>query len=216
MRLRALFLDRDGTLVYPRHYPSRPEELCLYPGIADQLRHFQALGFLLVLITNQAGIARGYFTETDLHRMHDYLAQELGTSGVAFDGIYYCPHHPEGVIAELAIACDCRKPAPGMLLHAAADLAIDLQRSWFVGDILQDVEAGNRAGCRTVLVDLGTEALPDHPIRTPDFVARDTHHALALIAAAEQIGPPVEADYRPLAWQGVEQPQLQLQLGANP
>src|SRR5438105_9598454 len=121
--------------------------------------------------TNQSGIARGYFTETTLGRMHEHLLSQLARLQVRIDGIYYCPHHPDGVIAELAICCDCRKPQPGMLLRAAADLDIDLQRSWFVGDILDDVEAGNRAGCRTILVDLGTEAPPDRALRSPSYVA---------------------------------------------
>ena len=186
MKHRALFLDRDGTLVHPRHYPSRPEELHLYDGIGPVLKDIQDMGFLLVVITNQAGIARGYFTESDLQNMHEYLAEQLDKSGVHLDSIYYCPHHPAGVIQELAIRCNCRKPQPGMLLKAADDLDIDLQSSWFVGDILDDIEAGNRVGCRTILVDLGTELLPEEQIRYPDFVAPGTLHALHIIQACEQ------------------------------
>lgn len=216
MQSRAIFLDRDGTLVHPRHYPRHPEELFLYDGITVELRHLQVAGFLLVLITNQAGIARGYFTENDLERMHAYLGAELRQSGVKLDGIYYCPHHPDGVIPELAISCACRKPGPGMLVRAAAELNIDLQRSWFVGDILHDVEAGNRAGCRTILVDLGTEALPAHPIRTPDFIAQGTRHALTIIAALEHLGPAVQTDYRPQRWVAEEQQALvQLELNGG-
>ena len=157
---RALFLDRDGTLVEPRHYPSRPEDLILSADVGPELRALQSAGFRVVVITNQSGIARGYFTEPDLHRMHDHLADQLTEFGVRIDAVYFCPHHPDGAIAELAVACECRKPEPGMLLRAANDLNLDLTRSWFVGDILDDVEAGNRAGCRTVLVDLGTEPPP--------------------------------------------------------
>ncbi|HZU67224.1 MAG TPA: HAD family hydrolase [Ktedonobacteraceae bacterium] len=201
MRRPALFLDRDGTLVYPRHYPSRPEELCLYDGVGEALRTFQEAGFRLVVVTNQAGIARGYFKEDDLWRMHTYLAKELAKSGVHLDAIYYCPHHPEGVIPELAVVCDCRKPQPGMLLRAARDLALNLPRSWFVGDILDDIEAGNRAGCRTVLVDLGTEKPPASQLRRPNFIARNTIHALRIIAACEHLGAAAELTYRPPAWQ---------------
>lgn len=192
MKKRAVFLDRDGTLVEPRHYPSRPDDLVLYDGIADELRRLRAHGFQLVIITNQSGIARGYFSEADLARMHDHLCAELQRRQVAVDAIYFCPHHVEGVISELAIECDCRKPRPGMLLRAAEELDIDLSRSWFAGDILDDVEAGNRAGCRTILVDLGTESAPDSPIRMPDFVARDAIHAMQIILGAEGIaeGPP--------------------------
>ena len=197
---QALFLDRDGTLVHPGRYPSRPEDLHLYEGIGPELRVLQEAGFRLVIITNQAGIARGYFTEADLRRMHAHLTSELAFLGVHLDGIYYCPHHIDGVIPELAIHCDCRKPQPGMLLQAAADLDIDLQNSWFVGDILDDIEAGNRAGCRTILVDLGTEQAPAQPLRHPNFVARDTLHALRIVAAIKQLGPSVDLSYRPSTW----------------
>jgi D-glycero-D-manno-heptose 1,7-bisphosphate phosphatase len=201
MASRALFLDRDGTLVHARHYPSRPEELVLYDGVGLQLRLLQQAGFRLVLITNQSGIARGFFTEADLGRMHEHLARELARFGVRLDGVYFCPHHPDGAVRELAMACECRKPRPGMLLRAAAEMEVDLRRSWFVGDILDDAEAGNRAGCRTVLVDLGTEASPMNPMRQPDFVARDTGHALRIVRAAEGAGPAVELTYRPPRWQ---------------
>jgi D-glycero-D-manno-heptose 1,7-bisphosphate phosphatase len=201
MKQRALFLDRDGTLVHPRHYPSQPEELVLYEGIAPELRSLQAAGFRLVVITNQAGIARGYFTEADLQRMHDYLREQLAGMGVYLDAIYYCPHHPEGVLPELAIRCSCRKPQPGMLLRAARDLHIDLSASWFLGDILDDIEAGNRARCRTVLVDLGTEPLPTNWLRCPDFVARDTKHALCIVRYCEHLLEDAELDYRPSSWQ---------------
>lgn len=197
---QALFLDRDGTLVHPGHYPSRPEQLRLYDGIGPELRSLQEAGLRLVVITNQAGIARGYLTEADLQRMHAYLSNELALLGVHLDGIYYCPHHIDGVIPELAKHCDCRKPRPGMILQAAADLAIDLSRSWFVGDILDDIEAGNRAGCRTILVDLGTEQPPSQPLRCPNFVARDTLHALRIVSSVERLGPPADLSYHPSTW----------------
>lgn len=200
MRHRAVFLDRDGTLVHPRHYPARPEDLRLYEGVGPGLRRLQAAGFLLVVITNQSGIARGLFGEADLRRMHDHLAAELAALDVRLDGVYHCPHHPDGTIPELAIRCECRKPQPGMLLRAAAELQTDLARSWFVGDILDDVEAGNRAGCRTILVDLGSESPPQAALREPSFVARDTVHALRVIAAAEGLQPQAELDYRPPRW----------------
>ena len=197
---RALFLDRDGTLVEPRHYPSRPEELVLYAGIGPELRRIQQAGFALIVVTNQSGIARGYFDEADLRAMHDHLTCELARDGVRLDGIYHCPHHPDGVIPALAIGCDCRKPRPGLLLRAGAEHALDLTRSWFVGDILDDIEAGNRAGCRSLLVDLGTEPPPEDALRRPAFVARDTRHALRLIRFLEGLGPAVALDYRPARW----------------
>jgi D-glycero-D-manno-heptose 1,7-bisphosphate phosphatase len=180
-RAPALFLDRDGTLVHPRHYPSHPEDLRLYDGLGPYLRCLQESGFRLVVVTNQSGIARGYFTEADLRQMHAHLAAQLARNGVRLDAIYHCPHHPDGAIPELAVRCTCRKPQPGMVLQAAADLGLDPRHSWLVGDILDDVEAGNRAGCRTILVDLGTEPPPERAVRRPDFVARDTLHALQII-----------------------------------
>lgn len=197
----AVFLDRDGTLVHPAHYPSRREDLRLYDGIGPELQALQQVGFRLVVITNQSGIARGYFTEKDLQAMHDYLRSELERRGVFLDGIYHCPHHPDGVIPALSIRCECRKPQPGMILQAAADLDLDLRRSWFVGDILDDVEAGNRAGCRTILVDLGTERPPRTRFRAPAFIARDTIHALRLIRTS--VLPSLAADlgYCPETWQ---------------
>lgn len=203
MNTPAIFLDRDGTLVYPRHYPSRPEELVLYPDIAPELLRLQRAGFCLVVITNQSGLARGLFHDADLARMHLHLRRDLARSEVYLDGIYYCPHHIDGVVPELAIDCSCRKPRPGLVVQAAIELDLDLKRSWFVGDILDDIEAGQRAGCRTVLVDLGTEGPPERPVRRPTFVARDTRHALRLIAAEEGLGPAVELTYRPGGWTSV-------------
>lgn len=182
---RAIFIDRDGTLVEPRHYPSLPEHLVLYEGIGPHLAALQADGFRLVIVTNQAGIARGYFDEDDLARMHAHLCAELQSVGIHVDAIYFCPHHVDGSVKRLAVACGCRKPEPGMLHQAAADLNLDLERSWLVGDILDDVEAGNRVGCRTILVDLGTESLPAAPSRQPWLVAPNTVHALKAIRAAE-------------------------------
>jgi D-glycero-D-manno-heptose 1,7-bisphosphate phosphatase len=205
MKQRAVFLDRDGTLVHPRHYPSSPKDLRLYNNIVPGLKDIQHAGLFLVVITNQSGIARGYFGRDDLQLMHDHLFKELEQSDVKLDAIYYCPHHPAGIIPELSIRCNCRKPQPGMLLQAAFDLDLDLQHSWFVGDILDDVEAGNRAGCRTVLVDLGTESLPEQHIRCPDYVAPDTQHALSIIIAIESHNPLSDLIYWPPAWQSASQ-----------
>lgn len=199
-RCRAVFLDRDGTLVYPRHYPKDPNDLVICDGVIGPLRRLQQAGFLVVLITNQAGVAKGYLTEADLGRMHTTLSDRLEQAGVQLDAIYYCPHHTEGVVPEYSVSCDCRKPAPGMLLRAATEHSIDLVHSWFVGDILDDIEAGRRAGCRTVLVDLGTESLPASLIRQPEFVARDTAHALRIILMREQLEDRTDAEDIPNLW----------------
>lgn len=196
----ALFLDRDGTLVHPRHYPTRPEELLIFEGVPEALWPFQHQGWQIIVITNQSGVARGYLSEGELAYLHCCLAADLGQRGVRLDAVYYCPHHPEGTVRPFGVECECRKPRPGMLLQAAAKRDLDLARSWFVGDILDDVEAGNSAGCRTALVDLGTEAAPETALRTPHLVGRDTVHALRAIAALEGLGAPVEQAYRPARW----------------
>jgi D-glycero-D-manno-heptose 1,7-bisphosphate phosphatase len=196
----ALLLDRDGTLVHPRHYPTRPSELQIFDGVPEALRVFQEHGWQIVLITNQSGVARGYLSEGELAYLHYYLAADLAQRGVWLDAVYYCPHHPEGSVEPFNVECDCRKPRPGMLTRAAAERNLALERSWFVGDILDDIEAGHRAGCKTALVDLGTEAAPAAPLRTPELVGRDTVHTLRAIAAVEGLGMPVELDYRPPGW----------------
>lgn len=197
---RAVFLDRDGTLVHARHFPARPEELIVYDDLYPELRSLLDSGFQLVVATNQSGLARGYFDEAALAAMHDHLRGLLAEQGVTLAGIYHCPHHPEGAVPHLAIDCDCRKPAPGLLRRAARDLGLDLARSWFVGDILDDCEAGNRAGCRTILVDLGTEPPPQSAVRRPTFVARSTAHALRIALAVEGLEPDIDRDYRPAEW----------------
>jgi D-glycero-D-manno-heptose 1,7-bisphosphate phosphatase len=163
---------------------------------------FQTSGWELVVVTNQSGIARGFFTEHDLECMHDRLREMLRVWGVELSAIVFCPHHVDGTVAHLAIPCSCRKPQPGMLLDAAAVQNIDLVRSWMIGDILDDVEAGNRAGCQTVLVDLGTEQCPEHPGRWPRIVARSTADALRSIAVAEDLLPVSSAppQIMPRAW----------------
>jgi len=199
---RALFLDRDGTLVEPRHYPSDPKDLVLQPGVGPRLRRFQDAGWELIVVTNQSGLARGYFTEEALERMHDHLRGMLRVWGVELNAIHACPHHVDGVIPHLAVPCSCRKPRPGMLLQAAHQRNIDLSRSWMIGDILDDVEAGNRAGCQSVLVDLGTERLPATPERWPRFVVRSTQEALDQIAFFEELRPvrTLPSRYRPPQW----------------
>jgi D-glycero-D-manno-heptose 1,7-bisphosphate phosphatase len=199
-RRRALFLDRDGTLVHAVHFPSRPEQLRLYEHVGPGLRLLQQQGFVPIVITNQSGIARGYFSESDLQAMHSFLSAQLAKEDVQLAAIYSCPHYPSGSVPAYARECACRKPEPGMLLQAAADFDIDLSRSWFIGDILDDIEAGNRAGCHTVLVDVGTEARPTTPLRVPTFVVADIQRALALVLAVDGLEQEIDLLYRPASW----------------
>ena len=151
----AVFLDRDGTINEEVGYLDRLEKLRLIPGSAGAIRRLNAAGFKTVVVTNQAGIARGFFDEPFLTTLHARLDELLRAEGAFLDGFYICPHHAtEGQGAYLR-ACDCRKPAPGLLLRAVKELRLDPRRSFMVGDTLKDVEAGVRAGVRTILVRTG-------------------------------------------------------------
>jgi histidinol-phosphate phosphatase family protein len=186
----VIFLDKDGTLVPDLPYNADPEQVRLLPGVARGLSRLFAAGYRLVIVTNQSGVARGYFPETALEgveqRLHQLLEQE---AGVLLSGFYYCPHHPEGSIPAYAIQCQCRKPRPGMLLGAADELGIDLPGSWMIGDILNDVEAGRRAGCNTILIDNGgeTEWEPG-PYRRPDYITADFEEAAEVILTQARPG----------------------------
>jgi len=148
----GVFLDRDGTLTRPYHYPTLAEHLVPSDGIVEPLRRLADAGAALVIVTNQSALARGYLTDAGFAAAQASFEQALARAGVRFEGVYHCPHHPDGVVASLAVRCRCRKPEPGLLLRAAAEHGIDLARSWMVGDQPSDAEAGRRAGCRTVLV----------------------------------------------------------------
>jgi D-sedoheptulose 7-phosphate isomerase len=171
---KAVFLDRDGTLIANRHYGSNPDAIELLDGVVEGLVGLREAGYKLLLVSNQSGVARGYFDEGAVARMHDRLQRMLNRQGAALDGLEYCPHHPDGVVSPYAVECSCRKPAPGMLRRAARKHGVNLSASWMVGDIEADIEAGRRAGARTVLV--GTEnstTLPD--CRTKDFAGAARH-----------------------------------------
>jgi histidinol-phosphate phosphatase family protein len=188
--MRAIFLDKDGTLVEDVPYNVNPALLELTWHAAPGLQLFRQLGYALFVVTNQAGIAKGLFTESALQPVKARLAEQLAQYGVTLDGFYYCPHSPDGVVSRYAIPCTCRKPMPGMLYRAALEHGIDLERSWMIGDILHDIEAGRRAGCNTLLIDNGNETeWQMTPQRTPHLKAADLYEAALLIAAMENYRP---------------------------
>ncbi|MDP6509757.1 MAG: HAD family hydrolase [Dehalococcoidia bacterium] len=162
-----MFLDRDGTINRDVPYCSRPEDMELLPGVARGIAHLNQ-HFKVVVVTNQSGVARGYFTEEMLGHIHRQMLRDLAREGARVDAIYYCPHHPDE-------GCGCRKPRPGLILSAAEELDIDLPNSYFMGDQLQGMAAAREAGCRGVLIDdlfyikrnLPREASPDYI--APDF-----------------------------------------------
>jgi len=179
---KAIFLDKDGTLIPDIPYNVDPDKISLQDGVAGGLQLLRDAGFRLYVISNQSGVARGKFEEAQLEGVWKRLQQLLETYHLQLDGFYYCPHHPEGSRLGYATSCACRKPAPGLLLQAADEHDLDLTRSWMIGDILNDVAAGNRAGCRTVLIDNGgeTEWIPG-PYRTPAITAPDLLQAAKAI-----------------------------------
>lgn len=178
MANKAIFLDKDGTLVEDVPYNVDPDLIRLCAGAVEAVRSLFLLGYQIFVITNQSGVALGYFSESALLGVQQCLRDLLAEGGVTLTGFYYCPHYPDG--SPYAIRCGCRKPQPGLILQAAADHRIDLSQSWFIGDILNDVEAGRAAGCRTVLIDNGNETewelscerLPHHIVANLGEAAR--------------------------------------------
>ncbi|MFX0037005.1 MAG: D-glycero-beta-D-manno-heptose 1,7-bisphosphate 7-phosphatase [Candidatus Hermodarchaeota archaeon] len=147
---KAIFLDRDGVLNKEVNYLSDPNDFEFIDGSIEALKILEKKGFLLIVISNQAGIARGYFSEETLKRIHEKMINILKQNKTKLDAIYYCPHHPE-----YTGPCDCRKPNPGMIFKAQLKYNIDLKRSYIVGDTLKDIQTGKAASCKTVLVLTG-------------------------------------------------------------
>jgi D-glycero-D-manno-heptose 1,7-bisphosphate phosphatase len=158
----AVFLDRDGTINEEVEYLHNPEELRLIPDAAEAIHLLNQAKAPAILVTNQAGIGRGYYSEVAMQATHRELASRLAAGGAYLDAIYHCPHRPDE-------ECDCRKPMPGMLKRAAEEHGIDLQRSFVVGDKVSDLEAGRRAGCRTVLVLTGYGPEEREALKSLDF-----------------------------------------------
>ncbi|MDQ6211983.1 D-glycero-alpha-D-manno-heptose-1,7-bisphosphate 7-phosphatase [Achromobacter insolitus] len=185
MALRpAVFLDKDGTVLEDAPYNVDPGRMALAPHAFAGLSRLGTAGLALVVISNQSGVAKGLFTASALTAVQTKLASMFSVAGAHLDGFYWCPHHPEGVVAGYAVDCDCRKPRPGLLFRAARELDIDLEASWFIGDILDDVEAGNRAGCRSILLDVGHETeWREGPARTPHARAPDLDAAARIVLA---------------------------------
>lgn len=177
-KTKAAFIDRDGVINEERNYVHRISDFVLLPGVIEGLSLMRDAGYLLIVVTNQAGIARGYYEQAEMERLHDHLRELLAEQGVSLDAIYFCPHHPQGSIEALSIECSCRKPSPGMLLQAAKDFNINLSASVLIGDKFSDVQAGKRAGVgRIAIVESGHKVEQAARLES-DVVAKD------LLAAA--------------------------------
>jgi histidinol-phosphate phosphatase family protein len=178
---RAVFLDKDGTLIEDVPYNVDPSRIRLTPGAPGALQLLSGEGFRLIVVTNQSGVGRGYFEESALAAVEEELRRLVRLAGAEIHGFYYCPHLPVEELEGGEEPCACRKPLPGLLYAAAAEHGIDLEESWLVGDIVDDVEAGRRAGCRTVLV--GEQPPVNAPgDRCRHFWARDLSQAARTIA----------------------------------
>lgn len=154
-RRPGVFLDRDGTMIVEKHFLARPEDVELLPTVGETIARMNSLGIPVAVVTNQAGIARGYFPESRIAEVHARLDELLAEFGARIDRYDFCPHHPVEGLGEYRLDCDCRKPKPGMLTRSAAALQIDLPRSLMVGDRLGDLQAGANAGCQSSLVQTG-------------------------------------------------------------
>jgi D-glycero-D-manno-heptose 1,7-bisphosphate phosphatase len=172
----AIFLDRDGVIIEEVNYLSHPDQVKLIPGAAKAIQTLNTLGIPVIIVSNQAGVAKGYFSITQIPLVHARLNHLLAQENAHADAIYYCPHHPEGSVPEYSITCKCRKPSSGMLLEAEKIHQLDLSSSWIIGDKASDVEAGINAGCKTILVKTGygdnitSESLPSTTIIKADLL----------------------------------------------
>lgn len=155
MTRRAVFIDRDGTVSDEVGYVNHPARYRVFPFAAEAIKLLNEAGWLAVLVTNQAGVARGYFKEEVIGAVHTLLQTELERGGAHLDAIYYCPHHPSVGDVPYRLDCDCRKPKPGLIKRAAAEFEIDLANSWMVGDRYSDTELARNAGVRSALVLTG-------------------------------------------------------------
>lgn len=182
---KAVFLDKDGTIITNVPYNVDPLKIKPEKGVLEGLRLLADHGYHLFIVTNQSGIAKGYFDMEDIFNVRDFLQDLLRTYGLPpFKAFYFCPHHPDGLIARFSRTCNCRKPAPGLLEVAAAEHGVCLKQSWMVGDILNDVEAGNRAGCKSILINNGNETIWENgSYRTPNFIVSNFLEAASTIVS---------------------------------
>lgn len=183
---KAIFLDKDGTLIANVPYNIDPSLIEFLPGVEEGLKMLHAHGFRFFVISNQAGVARGKFPFEALGKVEAKLRELFGHLSLPLEGVYFCPHDSEGSVEGYRKECECRKPLPGLIRRACDEHQIDPTQSWMIGDILDDVEAGRRAGCRTILIDNGNETeWRLGPERMPEHVARHFGEAARLISSQE-------------------------------
>lgn len=150
---KAVFLDRDGTINVEKNYLYKKEDFEFIDGAIEGLKLLQDNGYLLIVVTNQSGIARGYYTEEDFKILNDWMLKELRRQGVRIEEVYYCPHHPEAIVEKFRINCDCRKPLTGLFKKAIDDLDIEIDSSWAIGDKIRDCSICETTGCKGILIE---------------------------------------------------------------
>jgi D,D-heptose 1,7-bisphosphate phosphatase len=217
---KAIFLDRDDTLIEDTGYINDPDQVKLLEGVPEVLLALKEMGYKLVVVSNQSAVARGIVTEEVLALIHKRLEQLLADEGASLDRIYYCPYHPEGAIPKYRRDSDMRKPNPGMLLEAGKDMDIDLAESWMVGNSYGDIEAGLRAGCKTILIDRRGQRRIQPGAPGPDYRAVNLKEVVNIIKMHERyahkeqvesppaVPPPAQPAPQP-APQIAEEPQSQ-------
>jgi len=182
-RSRAVFLDRDGTINVEREFLHRPEDFEFIPGAPQAIRLLNEAGFRVIVVTNQSGIARGFYDEAAVSRLHRHMDAQLARFGARIDAYYFCPHHPEHGTGDYRNSCECRKPMDGMLRRGAAEFSLDLPASFIIGDRFVDVEAGLKAGCRAMLVRTGYGAAESARLPPEIPVYQDLLEAVRVIVS---------------------------------
>jgi D-glycero-D-manno-heptose 1,7-bisphosphate phosphatase len=179
---KAVFLDRDGTIIEDVGYPHERSDIRFLPRVGEAIKLLNENRFKVIVVTNQSGVARGYFTEETVKEINSYIQETLAREGASIHKFYYCPHHVDGTIEEYRQDCYCRKPNPGMIEEAVREFDIDVKNSFAIGDKSSDIEAGHRAGCKTILL-----ASEDHLNKEregaliADYIATDLYEAVKLL-----------------------------------
>ncbi|MEI7640280.1 MAG: HAD family hydrolase [bacterium] len=186
--VKAVFIDRDGTLIKEAEYASSLKEIKVFQKSFKAVKLLKAAGYKVIIITNQSGVARGYFPETFVKKAHTFITEQFAEKGIKLDAFYYCPHYKDSKIAKYKKVCDCRKPKPGMVLKAKKRFNLDLSASFSMGDKLSDVKLGKNTGMHTILVQTGygkKEIKKIDKASQPDFVAKDIAEAVKWILGRE-------------------------------
>jgi len=198
----AVFIDRDGVITKePPYYAHRIDQLELIPKSAEAIRLLNESGFKVIIVSNQSGVARGYYQEKDIEIYNGAMEKKLEEENAYIDAIYYCPHYSKAIIEKYKIDCECRKPKPGMLKRAKKDLDLDLKQSFLIGDKMSDIEAGYRAGCKTILVLTGQgngelKKISEMNIK-PNYISKDLYTAIQII---KRNNKSKEDNVKPLEW----------------